>query len=276
MLKNKGVTITVITVIILIGLVLFISKGADQPTVPVEEIALETTVTPAEETTEEEAIAEPAPEPTEITEVTEAEATETVTPADAASESLLAAPVALQIDVTAAMQDRVLGNPDAPVTIIEYASFTCPHCAHYATTIFPEVKKRLIDTGKVRFIFRDFPLDNAALRASMMTRCAPAEGYHNLSEVVFSNQERWTRAEDPLQSLAQLGSLAGIDGDTFKACIENKELETAILSHMQEAQTKYSVRSTPSFVFNEGAEGLSGAQPVEKFEEIVNKLSQGQ
>ena len=189
--------------------------------------------------------------------------------------SLLAPPATAKDDVAAAMKDRVLGNDNAPVTIIEYASMTCSHCAHFATAILPEVKKRLIDTGKAKLIFRDFPLDNFALKAAMMARCAEADKYFNLVEVIFSNQERWTQAKDPLQSLAQLGSLAGIDAGTFKSCTENTALETAILNGVQESQTKYSVKSTPTFIFNNGAEQLAGAQDVDKFEDIVNKLSQG-
>jgi protein-disulfide isomerase len=189
------------------------------------------------------------------------------------SESLLAP--STTVDVIALMKDHVLGRDDAPVTIIEYASMTCSHCAHFATQILPEVKKRLIDTGKARLIFRDFPLDNFALKASMMTRCAPDNKYFNLVEVVFSNQERWTKAKDPMESLAQLGSLAGIDAEKFKSCTENKALETALLGGLQKAQTDYRIQSTPTFIFNEGAEQFSGAQEIEKFEETVNKLTKG-
>lgn len=189
--------------------------------------------------------------------------------------SLLAAPAALIIDVPAAMQDRTLGRTDAPVTIIEYASMTCSHCAAFNKDIMPEVKKRLIDTGKAKLIYRDFPLDNVALRAAMMTRCAPADKYFSLIEVVFSNQERWAHAADPLESLAQLGTLAGVDTDLFNACTKNEALETAILDVMKTAQTSQQVKSTPTFIFNNGAETISGVQPVEKFEEIVRKLTKG-
>lgn len=195
--------------------------------------------------------------------------------AEQADSSLLAPPAAMTAELQEAMRDRVLGNPDAPVTIIEYASLSCSHCAHFATTVLPEVKKRLIDTGKAKLIFRDFPLDQYALKASMMARCLPADKYFNVIEVIFSNQDRWSKAEDPLAALAQLGNLAGMSAEAFKACTENHALETAILNAMQEAQTKYRIQSTPSFSFNNGAEELRGAQPVEKFEEVVNRLTQG-
>lgn len=189
--------------------------------------------------------------------------------------SLLAAPEALTIDLAAAMRDRVIGDSNAPVTITEYASMSCSHCAEFATRILPEVKKRLIDTGKAKMIFRDFPLDNFALRAAMMARCAPPEQYFNLVETIFGNQSRWMSNKDPLEGLAQLGTLAGVDQDLFNACTQNKTLETAILNIMQSGQDKYNIKSTPSFIFNDGAAMLSGAQDAAKFEEIVNKLTQG-
>jgi protein-disulfide isomerase len=197
------------------------------------------------------------------------------TPAEAApQQSLIAAPTAA-LDVKAAMADRVMGNVNAPVTIIEYASMTCPHCAHFTTTIFPDFKKRLIDTDKVKYIFRDFPLDGTALKASMMLRCIADDKFFNLMEVVFSNQERWIAAKDPLEALAQLGALAGMDEAQFKSCTANAELETALLGSVQDAQNKYHIKSTPTFIFNNGADQLSGAVDVDKFEEIITKLTKG-
>lgn len=194
---------------------------------------------------------------------------------EASSQSLLAAPTALKIDIAEAMKERVLGDEKAPVTIIEYASMTCKHCAQFATKVLPEVKKRLIDTGKAKLIFRDFPLDNLSLKAAMMNRCVPADRYYNLIDVVFSNQERWVHAKEPLESLAQLGALAGMDHDYFDACTNNKELETAILDGVQQAQRKYRIKSTPTFVFNDGAVIFSGALDADKFETTVNKLTKG-
>ena len=199
----------------------------------------------------------------------------TQAPAAKADTNLLAAPAASKIDVTSAMQDRTLGSDTAPVTIIEYASFTCPHCAHFEKEILPELKKRLIDTGKAKLIYRDFPLDKFALEASMMARCVSPIKYYNMVQVIFSNQDRWAKAKDPLEGLAQLANLAGMDAADFKSCTENHDLETAVLARMQEAQTKYKVQSTPTFIFNDGVEQFSGAQPVEKFEDTVNKLTKG-
>ena len=198
-----------------------------------------------------------------------------VAPSSSSSNNLLADPAASKIDVAAAMQDRVLGDDKAPVTIDEYASLTCPHCAHFDKEILPEVKKRLIDTGKAKLVFHDFPLDGVALRAAMMTRCVSPLQYYNMVDVIFTKQEFWIKAQDPLAELQKLGSLAGLDAADFKSCTENKDLETAILKEMQTAQDKYKVASTPTFIFNHGADQFAGAQPIEKFEETVNKLSKG-
>lgn len=193
-------------------------------------------------------------------------------PASAATPNLLAAPAASKIDVAAAMKDRSIGKDDAPVTIIEYASLTCPHCAHFDKEILPEVKKRLIDTGKARLIYRDFPLDGVGLKAAMMARCLPADKYFSMIDVIFAQQDIWAKAKDPLEGLQKLGSLAGMDVADFKNCTENHDLETAVLASRKQAEDKYKVESTPTFVFNEGADSFAGAQDVDKFEKTVNAL----
>lgn len=200
------------------------------------------------------------------------------TPADTAapgSNSLLAAPETMNLDIQKLMKDRVLGNPDAPVTIVEYASMTCPHCAHFTNDILPDVKAKLIDTGKAKLIFREFPLDKTALQAALMARCAPEDKFFNLIEVIFRNQERWTKADDQVKSLKQLGTLTGMDDALMDTCMSSSSLENAVLEGQTEAQTRFNINSTPTFILNEGAITLSGAQPVEKFEEAVNKLSAG-
>jgi protein-disulfide isomerase len=182
----------------------------------------------------------------------------------------------MQLNIAEVMQDNVLGNPDAPVTILEYASMTCPHCAHFSMDVLPEVKERLITTGKAKLIFREFPLDQLAMKASKMARCAPRDKYFDLIEVIFRNQDRWIKAEDPEKSLMQLGTLAGMTEERMKTCINSQELEAAILSGLQEGQSKYAIKSTPTFIFNYGAETFAGGRSADEFEATVNKLSAGQ
>lgn len=153
------------------------------------------------------------------------------------------------IDVQKAMQDHALGKEDAPVTIIEYASLTCPHCAHFNTNVLPEIQKQLIDTGKAKLYFRDFPLDGYALKASMMARCAPADKYHALISVIFSNQERWTKAEKVETGLSQLGVLAGMDPAYIESCLANEDLKKAIVTAMDTARKEFDIKQTPTFIF---------------------------
>lgn len=197
---------------------------------------------------------------------------ETATPIVPESGSLLAPSAALEVDMDNALAERAMGDPDAPVVMIEYASMTCPHCARFHNEILPKVKASLIDTGKLRLVFRDYPLDTHALRAAMMARCTDRANYFNLVEVIFKNQDRWVKSADPLAGLKQLGALAGMDSSYIESCIKNPQLEQFILSGMQDAQRKYKIKATPTFVFNNDAEQLSGDQNPEDFENMVQKL----
>jgi protein-disulfide isomerase len=176
--------------------------------------------------------------------------------------------------VAAMLQDRVLGKQDAPITIIEYASLTCPHCANFHTTVLPELKKRYVDTGKVKLIFRDFPFDAVALRAAMLARCAPAERYFGMLDVLFRGQDTWSRAQDPLQSLSQTARLAGINQQEFDACMANQDLLNGIVNIRLQGEQGFQVNSTPTFVIQRGdrQEKVTGAQPVESFAQILDRL----
>lgn len=177
-----------------------------------------------------------------------------------------------QIDMIAATTERSLGDPDAPVTIIEYASMTCQHCSNFHKNTFNQVKQAYIDTGKVYWIFREYPLDRLALRASQVARCITPSMYFNFVEVLFTSQDRWTRDDDPMQALAKTARLAGLGQDTFDACIENRDLEAHILQNMHTGQSQWKVKSTPTFVFNYGADTLSGAQSFEAMQQVIEGL----
>lgn len=180
---------------------------------------------------------------------------------------------AQSIDLTKALSERVLGDPNAPVTIVDYSSMTCPHCARFHTETLPKIKETYIDTGKAKLVFRDFPFDQWALRASMMARCAPQERYFPLLDVLFKSQAQWAAAKDPAAALIQIGKLAGVPEDTTKACWSDQKLADGILGIRLEGQNKDKVESTPTFILNDGAAKIEGSQPFEAFAAAIDKLA---
>ncbi len=179
---------------------------------------------------------------------------------------------AQSIDTTKALTERVLGDPKAPVTIVDYSSMTCPHCARFHTDTLPKIKEQYIDTGKAKLVFRDFPFDQWALRASMLARCAPPDRYFPLLDVLFKNQAQWATAKDPGAALTQIGKLAGVSEDTIKACWGDQKLADGILNIRLEGQNKDKIESTPTFVLNDGAARIEGAQSFETFAATIDKL----
>lgn len=149
--------------------------------------------------------------------------------------------------------DIALGSDKAPVTIIEYASMTCPHCAHFSATTFPELKKRYIDTGKVRFIFREFPFDKVAAAAFMLARCAAKDGgsdrYMAVVETLFAKQDQWVN-DHPLQPLENIAKQLGFSDGSFKACLTNQTVLNDIEAVRDRAVDKLGVNSTPTFFVN--------------------------
>ena len=166
------------------------------------------------------------------------------------------------------LADRVLGKADAPVTLIEYASLTCPHCANFAKETLPTIKKEYIETGKVKLIYRDYPLDGVALRAAMMARCAPKDRYYGLIETLFRTQESWARASDPVAALQRLGAVAGLSKESFEACLGNKEIFDGVVSSRGKAEQEFKVNSTPTFVVN--GTKMTGGLSVGEFRKALD------
>ena len=157
---------------------------------------------------------------------------------------------------TGALAEMSLGNPDAAVTVIEYASVTCPHCATFHETIYPAIKENYVDTGKVQFIFREFPTSPAQLSAvgSMLARCAADKGgkeaYFLVLDALFKTQRTWIYGESPRVELVKIASQAGIDEAGFDECVQRQELLDLINENVAIGQEKYNVNSTPSFIVN--------------------------
>lgn len=180
---------------------------------------------------------------------------------------------AVTIDVEKAMGVRALGNPSAPIKIVEYSSLTCGHCAHFHNDILPELKSKYIDTGKVYLEFREFPLNDPALKATLTARCLPEAQYENFTSILFKTQEQWAGGLDYMAALRQNAKLAGMSDATFDACQAEPQLKLKLADVMQQAQDKWQISATPTFIINDGAEKVSGVQPVAEFERIFRKLT---
>src|SRR3984957_6905456 len=161
------------------------------------------------------------------------------------------------------MGEMSLGDEKAPVTIIEYASMTCPHCAHFSETTFPELKKKYIDTGKVRFIFREFPLDQLAAAGFILARCAGPDKYFPLIETLFAQQKDWV-VQRPLAPLTAIAKQAGLSQEAFEACLDNRQMLEGIEKVRNQASEKFGVNATPTFFVN--GKRLSGALSIEELE----------
>jgi len=167
--------------------------------------------------------------------------------------------------------DRILGNPEAPITIVEYASLTCPHCAHFANDVLPELKKKWIDPGKVKLILRDFPLDEPALRAAMIARCAPPDRFYAYVDTLFAAQEKWVMARDYREALSRLVKLGGMSKDEFDNCLSDTALENKIVEGRLVASKELDVNSTPTFFIN--GTKFAGAPTFEEFDKVLSGLS---
>jgi protein-disulfide isomerase len=145
--------------------------------------------------------------------------------------------------------DVMLGSDKAPVTIIEYASMTCPHCAHFSENTFPELKKRYIDTGKVRYTLRTFPLDQLAAAGFMVALCGGKDKYMQIVETLFAKQEQWI-VQDPVPPLKEIAKQYGITEDQFNKCLANQKMLDDIQAVRDHAVAKLGVNSTPTFFIN--------------------------
>ncbi len=164
----------------------------------------------------------------------------------------------------------VLGKAEAPVTIIEYASMTCPHCANFHTKILPALKEKYIDTGKVKLFFREFPLDGVALRASMLARCGGEAKAHPLIDILFKQQAVWATSEDPLAALARVARLGGMSQAAFDACMADEALMKQLVQSRQDGSEKYDIKGTPSFIID--GKTHDGDMEIEDFDKILQPL----
>lgn len=164
-----------------------------------------------------------------------------------------------------------LGNPNAPVKIKEFASLSCPHCADFHKNTLPQVKKNLIDTGKVYFEFINFPLNASAMNGAVVALCMPEDRYNQFISFLFDNQTAWAFDEDHSKFLLQNAKLLGASEEKLNACLNDGKIKEGIIAQMQAASEKYKIQSTPSFVIND-TETFSGDHSYEAFEAKVKEF----
>lgn len=165
--------------------------------------------------------------------------------------------------------DIAIGSEDAPVTVIEYASMTCPHCATFHNNTLKGLVEKYVDTGQVRMIFREFPFDQLGLAAAMLARCAGPDRAVGMIDVLFRQQSSWSRSNDPIAELRKIGRLGGISKSRFDACLGDQKLAESIVATRMEGQEKYDVNSTPSFIIN--GDKYSGAMSLAEFDRVLEK-----
>lgn len=281
---NRNIVIAgVVAIVVVIGAVLLWTRGASAPSQGPN--SAQTTPSPAAApasppttTATAPAVAPaPAPAPASSTATTAADTTPATGAAPAASSSTAASatqqaaipPAKAGPPITA--DDRILGNPDAPITIVEFASLTCPHCADFDANTLPKLKADWIDTGKARLVFRDFPLDQAAVRAAMLARCAPPGQFYAFIDELFHTQNTWATGGKVETALGKMAKLSGMSDDQFAACMKDDAMQKRVLDSRLEAEQKYNVGSTPTFFVN-GVE-IVGAQPYAEFQNVLNKAA---
>ncbi|MBC6440941.1 MAG: DsbA family protein [Rhodospirillales bacterium] len=168
------------------------------------------------------------------------------------------------------LPDMVLGDADAPIEIIEYASMTCSHCAAFHKETLPKLKMRYIDTGRARLVFREFPLDRVALAASAIARCSGEERFFPLVDVLFQTQDQWARSDDPIGAIEQIIRMGGQDPAFVSACLEDQEIINGILAIRLDGSNQYEISATPTFIVN--GEKTAGNMSFEAFDELLRNI----
>lgn len=169
------------------------------------------------------------------------------------------------------LADLTLGPADAKVTVVEYASMTCPHCAHFETDVFENFKKKYIDTGKVRFVYREFPLDNLAAAVSMLARCAGGDKTFPLIQTFYAKQAEWAFTQgNPVPKLFDIAKQAGFTQESFDKCLTDQKLLDQITAQRTRASDTFGVNATPTFFIN--GKKLPETPTLEAFDKVIEPL----
>lgn len=188
---------------------------------------------------------------------------------------VVASAQAAGLDVTELLKpgplgDKILGSETASVTVIEYASMTCPHCAAFHLETLPKFKEKYIDSGKVKLIFREFPLDPLAAGASILARCAPGDRFFPMLDVLYRLQRSWAGANDPVAALLQIARQTGFTQESFNACLRDQPLLDGVNAVRDRASQRFGVSSTPTLFIN--GQLYKGALSFEELDKIIAPL----
>ncbi|MFN4101843.1 MAG: DsbA family protein [Pararhodobacter sp.] len=173
---------------------------------------------------------------------------------------------------TSRVTELVLGDPDAEVEIIEYASYTCPHCATFHAQTWPALKAEYVDTGRVRYVYREVYFDAYGLWAALVARCGGEMRYFGISEMLYAEQGTWARGSDGgavADNLRRIGRRAGMSDDQLNACLMDREMATAMMQVYQQGMEEHDIRGTPSFVINGTTHSNMG---IAEFRNILDPL----
>jgi protein-disulfide isomerase len=166
--------------------------------------------------------------------------------------------------------DQMIGEPDAPIQIIEYASLTCPHCANFHTETFSQLKEEYIDTGKANFILREVHFDRLGLWATMVARCGGENKYYAFVDLFLKSQQRWLSEDDPVAAIREIGRMGGLSQNRIETCLQDEEFAKSLLDTYQTHAVRDDIQSTPSFIIN--GEKYSGEKSINEMRNILDPL----
>lgn len=173
--------------------------------------------------------------------------------------------------IAVAKDDYIMGQADAPITIVEYASLTCPHCADFHANTLPGIKKDFIDKGLVRLVYRDFPLDQLALTGSMLARCAGRDRYFPFIEALYATQQKWARDQNPVAAMSRIALLGGMAQEKIDACLKDQTVADAILKQRIDGQKIFNIKATPTVIVN--GKLFSGGFTLDEFRVIAATMT---
>jgi protein-disulfide isomerase len=166
--------------------------------------------------------------------------------------------------------EHILGDPEAPITIIEYSSLTCPHCAAFHRETLPTLEEEWIEPGKAKLAYRHFPLDRLALAAAVVANCSGEKRFFKFLEVLFQKQMDWARSDDPIAEIKKYAAFAGMSGSEVDECLADKAMADRVLQRQVDGNDAFNIQSTPTFWIH--GEKVEGAQPFETFDEVLKGI----